>query len=412
MPSNRKPDVCFETNNTKSFTFSNNAYTLKLNEMRDRVLFRCASRNAETGTVLTIDSDRNSDKAFTTYAVLNDITNIENITIAPADGVNIIWLDGDGALETGKNYIIQLRQISQTTVLASLTNTTLTNKGEEPPPPPPIPQEISAIYFAMPQSETMLYDMFTWYDEFKKSGETPAGAENHEESVKFFVPQITNNIIKWKSFTDYTIEDNMIKVLVKDIDEESFLKALNNEYISFFNLHVFYKSKKLRIKENITVENYPLIWDKNDEVDTYSKITLSDTLYRALMPTIPRYYSNLSISNLNNDCIGYTSAYYKTTTTGWQWYGEVVLSGDGSYIKPDNNYKQDGVNISIKTIFEKGFKLSTAYTISQGSIADRYEGANYEFSFNSAKLNANSIPVMPYGDMTLNYLKFEYKEVE
>lgn len=125
MPSNRKPDVCFETNNTKSFAFSNDAYTLKLNEIRDKTLFRCTSRNANAGTVLTIDSDRNSNKAFATYVVLNDITNIENITIAPADGINLIWLDGDGTLETGKNYIIQFVQISQNTVLASLTNTTL-----------------------------------------------------------------------------------------------------------------------------------------------------------------------------------------------------------------------------------------------------------------------------------------------
>ena len=132
MPSNRKPDVCFETNNAKSFAFSNNAYTLKLNEIRDKTLFRCTSRNANAGTVLTIDSDRNSDKAFTTYAVLNDITNIENITIAPADGVNLIWLDGDGTLKTGKNYIIQFRQISQTTVLASLTNTTLNSNNHKP----------------------------------------------------------------------------------------------------------------------------------------------------------------------------------------------------------------------------------------------------------------------------------------
>lgn len=125
MPSNRKPDVCFETNNTKSFAFSNDTYTLGLNEIRDKTLFRCTSKNANAGTILTIDSDRNSNKAFATYAVLNDITNIENITIAPADGVNLIWLDGNGTLETGKNYIIQFVQTSQNTVLASLTNTTL-----------------------------------------------------------------------------------------------------------------------------------------------------------------------------------------------------------------------------------------------------------------------------------------------
>lgn len=279
MPSNRKPDVCFETNNTKSFTFSNNAYTLKLNEMRDRVLFRCASRNAETGTVLTIDSDRNSDKAFTTYAVLNDITNIENITIAPADGVNLIWLDGDGTLETGKNYIIQFRQISQTTILASLTNTALANKGEEPvppppPPPPPPPQEISAIYFAMPQSGTMLYDMFTWYNE--KKDVWPEGATEHLESLRFLIPQNIDGNVIWKSFTNYVIEDNMIKIPVEDVDEESFLSAINNNYNPFFTLQIYYRAE-LSGQQRITVD-YPIIWGNDDNLGVFGVITLLNTM--------------------------------------------------------------------------------------------------------------------------------------
>lgn len=275
MPSNRKPDVCFETNNTKLFTFSNNAYTLKLNEIRDRVLFKCASRNANAGTVLTIDSDRNSNKAFATYAVLNDITNIENITIAPADGVNLIWLDGDGTLETGKNYIIQFRQISKNTILASLTNATLSCKGEEPVPPPPPPQEISAIYFAMPEEGTLLYDVFTWYDEFKKSGETPAGAESHEERTDFYIPQLIDGIIEWKSFNSYTIENNLIKIPVEDVKHDAFINAISEGIKPFFNLYINYESIYINYNDNIQV-NYPLIWDINTTVQTNAYIHLTN----------------------------------------------------------------------------------------------------------------------------------------
>ena len=134
MPLHRKPDVCFDNKNTKSFQFTDNTFTLKLNEIYDKVFYNCATKQLNSSTVLTVDTDRNSSKAVVGYVVLKDITNVENLVIVPASGVEIIWLSGDGTVETGKNYIIQFRQISPSKILASLTNTTLSSGEYEPKP--------------------------------------------------------------------------------------------------------------------------------------------------------------------------------------------------------------------------------------------------------------------------------------
>ena len=332
MPSNRKPDVCFETNNAKSFAFSNDAYTLGLNEIRDKTLFRCTSRNANVGTVLTIDSDRNSNKAFATYVVLNDITNIENITIAPADSVNLIWLDGDGTLETGKNYIIQFRQISQTTVLASLTNATLSCKGEEPvpppPPPPPPPKEISAIYFAMPQSGTALYNTITWYNE--KKGAWPAGATSHKETMKLYIPQIIDGNVVWKTFTNYSISNNMVKIPVEGIDEECFLNALNNNYKTFFSLYLYYYAQ-LSGWQTIYVD-YPLIWAYDTYLGTYDNIVLGNAMsYYKRFVKLYSTWSNFTLRDLNNNIIAELHASANIKSGDYNWNGETATFRSDGY---------------------------------------------------------------------------------
>lgn len=369
MPSNRKPDVCFETNNAKSFAFSNNAYTLKLNEIRDKTLFRCTSRNANAGTVLTIDSDRNSDKAFATYVVLNDITNVENITIAPADGVNLIWLDGDGTLETGKNYIIQFRQISQTTVLASLTNATLSCKGEEPvpPPPPPPPQEISAIYFAMPQYGTTLHDMFTWYDE--KKDVWPEGATDHLESVQFLIPQIIDGNIVWKSFANYVIEDNMIKIPVEDVDEENFLSAINDNYNPFFTLQIYYHTQ-LSGQQRITVD-YPIIWDNDDSLGVSGEITLLNTMSYTKGGLFTNTHSYLQLYDINSQLIASILCLEVNTSSSTEW-----PSGASGILKAvDSQSSVGGVVVQshegIKTGFKRGFIIDTNYDIGSTKISKK-----------------------------------------
>lgn len=277
MTKHNKPDICFESKNSKVFEFMNNAYTFKLNEVYDKSFYICKTKTISDNTILTVDTDKNSSKIVIGYIVLKDIENVENIVITPADGIELIWIKTTGTIETGKNYIIQFKQINQTTILASLTNSTLTRKGDtpEPPPPPPIPQEISAIYFAMPEEGTLLYDIFVWYDEFKKSGETPAGAESHEERTDFYIPQLTDGIIEWKSFNSYTIENNLIKIPVEDVKHDAFIDAINEGIKPFFNLYINYESVYINYKDTIQV-NYPLIWDINTAVQTNAYIHLTN----------------------------------------------------------------------------------------------------------------------------------------
>ena len=416
MPSNRKPDVCFETNNAKSFAFLNDAYTLGLNEIRDKTLFRCTSRNVNAGTVLTIDSDRNSNKAFATYAVLNDITNIENITIAPADGVNLIWLDGDGTLETGKNYIIQFKQISQTTVLASLTNTTLTNKGEEPvppppPPPPPPPKEISAIYFAMPQSGTALYNTITWYNE--KKGVWPAGATSHSEEMRLMIPQIINGEVVWKQFTNYTITDNMVKIPVEGVDEECFLNALNNNYKTFFILKLYYNGQ-IAGWQSIYVD-YPIVWDYNITLGVYDNLMLTNaTSYNQTMG-VKRYrtYSNFTLKDANSNIIAKLYTHTTTLRNTYDWEeGNITLRSDGSILQ-SVDWISPLDSGATNTHFKRGFILDTIDGVSVETHVSI--GGTGIFSFHAetaALVQSTNKPYMPFGNMELNYVKFEYKEVE
>ena len=126
----------------------------------------------------------------------------------------------------------------------------------------------------MPQSGTMLYDMFTWYDE--KKDVWPEGATDHLESVQFLIPQIIDGNVVWKLFTNYVIEDNMIKIPVEDVDEESFLSAINNNYNSLFTLQIYYRTQ-LSGQQRITVD-YPIIWDNDDSLGVSGEITLLNTM--------------------------------------------------------------------------------------------------------------------------------------
>lgn len=244
MPLHRKPDICFTSKNQKTFNFKNNIAILKLNEAYDKCYFIPSIKDLSNKTII-IDTDKDSDKVIAYYLLLKDKIGLDSIIISSPEGVDIIWQGESIEMEDDKNYIIQFRQINDTTILASLTNSTLTFSKEKPVPPPPVPpgpEEISAIYFAMPKEETLLYNMFTWYDEFKKSGETPAGAENHEERTDFYIPQSINGVIEWKSFNSYTIENNLIKVAVEDVKDDAFIDAINEGIKPFFNLYINYES--------------------------------------------------------------------------------------------------------------------------------------------------------------------------
>lgn len=263
MLSHRKPDVCFTSKNQKTFNFNNNIAILKLNEVYDKCYFIPSIKDLSNKTIV-IDTDKDSDKAIAYYLLLKDKTGLDSIIISSPEGVNVIWQDESIEMEDDKNYIIQFRQITDTTILASLTNSTLAFSKEKPVPPPPVPpepEEISAIYFAMPEEETLLYNMFTWYDEFEKSGEILPIPAMHDEYIYFLIAQDIDGTIEWKTFKNYTIEDNMIKVPVEGINKTCFLKALENKYTPFFNLYINF-SCSLKGSERVTI-NYPLMWDNN-----------------------------------------------------------------------------------------------------------------------------------------------------
>lgn len=412
MTKHNKPDICFESKNSKVFEFMNNAYTFKLNEVYDKSFYICKTKTISNNTILTVDTDKNSSKIVIGYIVLKDIENVENIVITPADGIELIWIKTTGTIETGKNYIIQFKQINQTTILASLTNSTLTRKGDtpEPPPPPPIPQEISAIYFAMPQSGTMLYDMFTWYDE--KKDVWPEGATDHLESVQFLIPQIIDGNVVWKLFTNYVIEDNMIKIPVEDVDEESFLSAINNNYNPLFTLQIYYRTQ-LSGQQCITVD-YPIIWDNDDSLGVSGEITLLNTMAYQVAGLHVTTISYLNLYDINSQLIANILCFegHTGTATSAQW-----PSGNSGILKAINSQSSaGGVSVQshegIKTGFKRGFIIDTNYDTTRTKISIN-GAAQFYISGQTSALNPNTNkPYMPYGDTTLNYVKFEYKEVE
>lgn len=408
-----KPDVCFTSKNQKTFNFNNSIAILKLNEVYDKCYFIPSIKDLSNKTII-IDTDKDSDKVIAYYLLLKDKIGLDSIIISSPEGVDIIWEDESIEMENDKNYIIQFKQINDATILASLTNSTLTFSKEKPVPPPPVPpepEEISAIYFAMPEEGTLLYDMFTWYDEFKKSGETPAGALEHEESIEFFVPQITNNVIEWKSFTDYTIEDNMIKVLVKDIDEESFLKTLNTEYISFFNLHVIYEAH-LKSKQNIQV-NYPLIWGIDDKLGNNGHIALLNSMYYTTHSIIgiKTVYDSVSCVKLYD-----MKSQQIASIEGLLWHGDSYKwgSNNNASLYPDNSVKINNLNNvenNSEPCITVGFILNTN---KDGAGTETSIDHAAEFFINGMTSTVNNLTkksYMPYGDMTLSYVKFEYKDV-
>ena len=66
----------------------------------------------------------------------------------------------------------------------------------------------------------------------------------------------------------------------------------------------------------------------------------------------------------------------------------------------------------IKTGFKRGFIIDTNYDIGSTKIS-KNGAAQFYISGQTSALNPNTNkPYMPYGDTTLNYVKFEYKEVE
>lgn len=270
MSIHKKPDICFDEKSSKTFSFINNVYELNLNEVYDKSFYVCLNTKIDTQTTLIINTDKNSNKNIISYVVLNDIRNIENIIIKSADNINLIWKEGTGTIYSNKNYIIQFTQINKTTVIASLTNTTLIGKGGGYEPEPSPLKELSAIYFAMPNEGTSLYEAFNWWNE-KKYIE-PAAATAHSEDVKFVIPQNINGKIIWTSFKNYSISNNLIKVPLENIYEEYFLNAVKDNNKAFFKLRTSYECS-LASNQRIEID-YPLIWDKDYNKTGWCRIVL------------------------------------------------------------------------------------------------------------------------------------------
>lgn len=123
-------------------------------------------------------------------------------------------------------------------------------------------------------------------------------------------------------------------------------------------------------------------------------------------------YGYLHLYDINLQLIATILCMEVNTNTSTEW-----PSGASGILKAvDSQSSAGGVVVQshegIKTGFKRGFIIDTNYDIGSTKIS-KNGAAQFYITGQTSTLNPNTNkPYMPYGDMTLNYVKFEYKEVE